>query len=187
MLLPNLAWTVLVMSEKSFGRPKPNKETTMPGPAEKLDTIRDIVEAKKTIPGAMLPILHDIQDAIGYIPSEAVPLIAEALSVSRAEVHGVITYYHHFRQHPVGKHSIRICRAEACQSVGAEALLEHARKALGCGVHETTGDGEFSLEPVYCLGQCACGPSILVDEHKLYAHVTPAKFDALIQSARGEK
>ncbi len=152
--------------------------------ASQLDTVGRIVDAKKAMPGAMLPILHAIQDEIGHIPAEAVPLIAGALNVSRAEVHGVITYYHHFRQHPPGRHTVRVCRAEACQAVGAEALLDHVRETLDCGMHETTGDGAFTVEPVYCLGHCASGPNILVDEDSLHARVTPAKFDAIVRATR---
>ena len=122
--------------------------------------------------GALLPILHDIQHAFGYVPDEAVPLIAKQLNLSRAEVHGVISYYHHFRQTPPGKHVVHVCCAEACQSVGGEELAEHAKEKL-------TADN-ITLEPVYCLGLCAIGPAIRIDETKLHARVTPEKFDALI-------
>ena len=128
--------------------------------------------------GALLPILHDIQQALGYVPDDAVPLIAKELNLSRAEVHGVITYYHHFRQTPPGKHVVRVCCAEACQSNGSEALVAHANKSLL--------DAEVTLEPVYCLGLCAIGPAVQIDETTLYALVTPEKFDALI-AALGEK
>jgi formate dehydrogenase subunit gamma len=111
-----------------------------------------------------------------------VPLVAERLNLSRAEVHGVITYYHHFRQTPTGKVVVQVCRAEACQSVGANQLAEHAVKSLGCDFHETSKDGAVTLEPVYCLGQCASGPSIMVGED-VYARVTPERFDQLMQRA----
>lgn len=131
-----------------------------------------IIERQRELPGALLPILHQIQDELGHIPPEAVPSIATALNLSRAEVHGVISYYAHFRQTPPGRHVVRVCCAEACQAVGGEALAEHARSRLaGSGV---------TLEPVYCLGLCACGPSVQVDETTLHAQVTPEKFDALI-------
>lgn len=131
-----------------------------------------ILDAHREQPGALLPVLHELQDACGHIPADAVPAIASALSLSRAEVHGVISYYHHFRQEPSGHHVVRVCCAEACQAVGGEALAEHARaRCSGSGV---------TLEPVYCLGLCACGPAVQVDETQLHAAVTPAKFDALL-------
>jgi formate dehydrogenase subunit gamma len=145
--------------------------------------IAAIVAARQDMPGALLPILHEIQDTQGYIPDTAVPVIASALNLSRAEVHGVITFYHHFRQQPAGRHVVQVCRAEACQSVGAEALAEHAQRALGCGFHETSADGQVTLEPVYCLGQCACGPAVMVGE-QLHGYVDAKRFDALVRSLR---
>lgn len=147
-------------------------------------TLEALIARHKAMPGAMLPILHAIQGAVGYIPPEAVPLIADALNVSRAEVHGVITFYHHFRQTPPGRHVVRICRAEACQAVGGEALAAHATATLACDFHETTGDGAFSLEPVYCLGQCACGPAIMIGDD-VHARVSPDKFNRLLGAKRG--
>jgi len=141
---------------------------------ESPDAIARIIESKRGQPGALLPILHEIQDTLGHIPPESVPPIAKALNLSRAEVHGVISYYHHFRQTLPGRHVIRVCCAEACQAVGGEALAEHARVQL-------EGSG-LTLEPVYCLGLCACGPALQIDETTLHAHVTPAKFDALIDA-----
>ena len=135
-----------------------------------------------SIDGALLPVLHEIQARCGYIPAEAVSLVADRLNLTRAEVHGVITYYHHFRQQPAGKVVVQVCRAEACQSVGAEALAKHVVKSLGCDFHETSKDGSVTLEPVYCLGQCACGPSIMVGED-VHARVTPERFDKLMQRA----
>ena len=151
-----------------------------------LNAIRQVIASQKFIPGALLPTLHGIQDVIGYIPPEVVPLIAEELNLSRAEVHGVITYYHHFRQQPAGTHVVQICRAEACQARGADALVAHARKILGCDFHQTTPDGEVTLEPVYCLGHCAVGPNIAIGD-ELYARITPDRFDALINAKRGAK
>lgn len=135
--------------------------------------------------GALLPILHAIQAAHGYVPSEAVPQIAERLNLSRAEVHGVISYYHHFRKSPTGKVVVQLCQAEACQAVGSDALAEHAKRALGIDFHQTTADGSVTLEPVYCLGQCACGPSMMVGEH-VHARVDGKKFDALVARARSD-
>ncbi len=133
--------------------------------------------------GALLPILHAIQAEYGYVPADAVPVIADRLDLSRAEVHGVLSYYHHFRKTPAGKVVVQLCRAEACQAVGADALAEHVKAALGCDFHETSDDGGVTLEPVYCLGQCACGPSMMVGE-RVHARVTKEKFDALMVRAR---
>lgn len=145
--------------------------------------IESIIAQRKTMPGSLLPILHDIQNTVGYIPPASVPAIAEGLNISRAEVHGVITYYHFFRQHPAGKHVVQVCRAEACQARGGESLAEHAKELLGCDFHGTTADGNFSLEAVYCLGQCASGPAIQIDDD-LHARVSPEKFNRLIQAKR---
>ncbi|MCX7165906.1 MAG: NAD(P)H-dependent oxidoreductase subunit E [Rhodocyclales bacterium] len=141
---------------------------------ENLGTVLRIVAAKQTLPGALLPILHEIQEELGHIPPESVSLIAKELNLSRAEVHGVITYYHHFRQTPPGRHVVRVCCAEACQAVGGEALAEHARARLE--------GSDLTLEPVYCLGLCAIGPALQIDETTLRARVTPEKFDALIDA-----
>ena len=150
------------------------------------DIIKNVIKAHKTETSALLPVLHDIQDALGYIPPDAVPAIAKELNISRADVHGVITYYPHFRQTPVGKHVVQVCRAEACQSVGAEALEGHIKKSLCCGFHETSADGEVTLEPVYCLGHCAVGPNIIIDD-QVHAQMTPERFDQLLTAARSEK
>ncbi|CAD5262867.1 MULTISPECIES: formate dehydrogenase subunit gamma [Halomonadaceae] len=137
------------------------------------------VDALKHKPGALLPILHALQDRIGFIPEAAVPIIADALHQTRAEVHGVISFYHHFRTTPPGRHVVQICRAEACQSVGARQLEAHAKARLGVDYHQTTPDREITLEAVYCLGNCACGPSIRVDD-SVRGRVTPDAFDALV-------
>lgn len=149
-----------------------------------LDQVRSIIQEHKAQPGAMLPVLHAIQDAIGYIPSSTVALIADELNLSRAEVHGVISFYHYFRQQAAGRHIVQICRAEACQAVGAEKLAEHAKTTLGCDFNGTSNDGQFTLEAVYCLGQCACGPNMLIDGD-LHARVSNDKFNRLMQSKRG--
>ena len=135
-------------------------------------TFDSILETQGRQPDRLLPALHAIQDALGWIPPEAVPRIAAALNLSRAEVHGVIGYYHHFRQEPPGRHVLRVCCAEACQAVGAETLAEHARARCA--------GSDVTVEPVYCLGLCACGPAVQVGETELHAAVTPAKFDALL-------
>jgi formate dehydrogenase subunit gamma len=143
------------------------------------DIVRRILGELKSKPGPLIEILHAVQAALGYVPSEAVPIIAEALNLSRAEVHGVVTFYHFFRETPPGRHTINVCRAEACQSMGADALAEHAKARLGVDFHETTPDGLFSLEPVYCLGNCACSPAAMIDG-RLYGRVTPQRFDELV-------
>lgn len=141
--------------------------------------VQDVIASLKDKPGALLPILHGIQDSQGYVPSESIPLIAEALQQTRAEIHGVITFYHHFRLTPPGRYTLQVCRAEACQARGARILEAHVQKTLGVGYHSTTLDREFSLEPVYCLGNCACGPSIRVDD-EIIGRVTPDRFDQLV-------
>jgi formate dehydrogenase subunit gamma len=130
-------------------------------------------------PGPLLQVLHAVQAGLGYIPSAAVPLIAAGLNLSRAEVHGVVTFYHHFRGAAPGEHILQICQAEACRSMHCEVLTEHAKRRLGIDFHGTTADGRFTLEPVYCLGNCACGPALMLDGN-LHGRVTPEFFDALI-------
>lgn len=129
--------------------------------------------------GNLLPILHSIQDEIGYIPDAALPLLAKALNLSRAEIHGVISFYAHFRQKPAGKHVLEVCMAEACQSMRGEELAQHARTTLACDFHETSPDGSVSLEPVYCLGLCAQSPAVMLDG-KPYAKMSPARLDSLL-------
>jgi formate dehydrogenase subunit gamma len=143
------------------------------------DAVSGAVARLKDLPGALLPILHAIQDAVGYVPEAAVPLIADGLNLSRAEVHGVISFYHYFRDTKPGRHTIHMCRAEACQSMNQAALEAHAKGALGVEFHGTTANGAFSFEPVYCLGNCACSPAIMVDG-ELYGRVTPERFDAIV-------
>lgn len=146
------------------------------------DTVRRIVAELKGRPGPLIEVLHAVQASLGYVPPAAVPLVAEGLNLSRAEVHGVVSFYHYFRSTPPGRHQVSLCRAESCQSVGAERLAEHAQRRLGIGFHETTADARFSLEPVYCLGNCACGPAAMVDG-RLYGRLTPERFDAVIAEA----
>ena len=122
-----------------------------------------IIDQLKSKEGPLLPILHELQDEFGYVPQETLPLIAHALNISRAEVHGVFTFYHDYRDHPAGRHVLKLCRAEACQSMGGDALAEHARQVLGIDWHGTTADGAVTLEPVYCLGLCACAPAAMLD------------------------
>lgn len=138
-----------------------------------------MAEANAGRPGALLPILHAIQDELGHVPEAAVPIVARVLNLSRAEVHGVVTFYHFFRTQPPGRRTVYVCRAEACQSMGALALEQHAFETLGVDYHGTTADGRFSLEPVYCLGNCACSPAVMIDE-EVHGRVTPARLDELL-------
>ena len=133
--------------------------------------IQTLIESHQTMKGALLPLLHAIQEKVGFIPSESVGEIAKGLNLSRAEVHGVITYYHFFRTQAPGKHVVQICRAESCQACGADALLALAEKTLGCQSHQTTSNGAVTLEPVYCLGLCASSPAIQVND-TLHARVS---------------
>jgi formate dehydrogenase subunit gamma len=143
----------------------------------------EIIAAHLHREGPLLPILHDVQAEWGHIPDAAQPVIAAALNISRAEIHGVVSFYHDFRDHPAGRHTIRICRAEACQSMGGAALGEAAKRALGIDWHGTTPDGAVTLEPVYCLGLCACAPAAQIDG-RLVGRVDEGKLATLIAEAR---
>lgn len=132
-------------------------------------------------PGPLLEVLHGVQDALGFVPGEAVPLIARELNLSRAEVHGVVSFYRWFRSTPPGRHVLRVCRGEACQSMGAQALEAHALATLGIDFGQTTANGAISLEPVYCLGNCACAPAVMLDG-ELRGRVTREDLDALLES-----
>ncbi len=129
--------------------------------------------------GPLLPILHALQDHFAYVPPESVPVVARALNLSRAEVHGVISFYHWFRSEPGGDKTVYICRAESCQAMGGAAVEAAAKQQLGIDYHQTTTDGRFSLEPVYCLGNCACSPAIMIDE-QVHSRVTPAALRELL-------
>ncbi len=153
-------------------------------PASVATAVRTALDAHRERPGALLEVLHAVQAELGHVPPPALPLIAQALNLSRAEVHGVVSFYHHFRSTPPGRSIVRLCRAEACQSAGARALEAHARRTLGIDFHETTADGAITLEPAYCLGNCGCGPSLLIGADELHANVTPASFDALVDRCR---
>jgi formate dehydrogenase subunit gamma len=122
-----------------------------------------IIEELKGLEGPLLPILHGIQEEFGHVPAETLPVIAEALNISKAEVHGVVTFYHDYRKEPAGRHVLKLCQAEACQSMGSDAIAAKLKQLLGIGFHETAKDGSVTLEPVYCLGLCACAPSAMLD------------------------
>lgn len=147
-------------------------------------TVQAIIADLKAKPGALLPILHAIQNTLGYIPPDSVADIASALTLSRAEVHGVISFYHYFRDTPPGKKTIQLCRAESCQAMGGMKLEAHVKERLGIDYHETTADGQFSLEPVYCLGNCVCSPAMQIGS-EIYGRVSTASFDAAL-NAEGE-
>ncbi len=147
------------------------------------EDVLSIIEAMKDQPGALLPMLHAVQDKLGYIPPDAQPLLAEGLNISRAEVHGVISFYHYFRSTPPGNHTIQICRAESCQAMGSRTLESHAKQTLNIDYQQTTLDGDITLEPVYCLGNCACSPAIRVGD-EVYGHVDKDKFDQLVSELR---
>jgi formate dehydrogenase subunit gamma len=149
-------------------------------------SITDLVDQHKDLPGALLPLLHAIQGEVGYVPDSAVATIAGGLNLSRAEVHGVISFYHDFKTHPVGRNTVQICRAEACQSMGSRLLEAHAKETLGIDYHQTTADGNITLEPVYCLGNCACSPSVRVNDD-IVARVDQDRFDELVDNLGGSQ
>lgn len=151
-------------------------------PSDTLSRVQAIVAGLKHKPGALLPILHEVRDTLGHIPENAVPVIAEGLQITRAEVHGVISFYHDFNTQPIGNHRLQICRAEACQARGSRELEHYARERLGIDYHQTTRDGEFTLEPVYCLGNCATGPSVRIGNH-IHGRVSAERFDAILSQA----
>jgi len=143
--------------------------------------IEEVVARVGDRPDALMPLLHAVQDRLGYIPVDAVPEIAGALNLSRAEVHGVISFYHDFRTAPAGRSIIRVCRAESCQAMGAVELAAHIQKRLGIEFGQTSVDGEYTLEPVYCLGNCACSPAIVVGAD-IHGRVTPERFDEILSA-----
>jgi formate dehydrogenase subunit gamma len=145
--------------------------------------VERLVAAHRHLDGALLPILHAIQEELGFVPDDGVELIAQGLNLSRAEVHGVITYYHHFRRRPPARHVVQVCRAESCQSCGANELIAHAERKLGCAMGQARADGEFALEPVYCLGLCASSPAICIGD-RLHGRMTPERFDTLVDQAK---
>lgn len=143
---------------------------------------REIVAGHQSLEGPLLPILHTVQETFGYIPREAVPVIAHGLNLSRAEVHGVVTFYHDFREAPAGRHVLKLCRAEACQSMGCEALVQQVEDHLGIKCGETSRDGRVTFEPVYCLGLCATSPSGMFDG-RIVGRLDAGGVDALLKEA----
>jgi len=143
----------------------------------------EIVDEMSGLEGPLLPILHGIQHEFGYVPQEALPVIAEGLNLSRAEVYGVVSFYHDYRSHPAGRHVLKLCQAEACQSMGSDAVTARVKQLLGIGFHETTKDGAVTLEPVYCLGLCACSPSAMLDG-KVIGRLDAARIDEIVAEVR---
>jgi formate dehydrogenase subunit gamma len=141
------------------------------------------IQELERLPGALLPILHALQDEFGYVDKAAIPLIASALNLSHAEVFGVLSFYHDFHQEPGGRHVLKVCRAEACQSMGCEKMIRHVEHRLGVKLGETTFDRSFTVEAVYCLGNCALSPAVLLDG-KLYGRVSSEVADFLIDDAK---
>jgi formate dehydrogenase subunit gamma len=147
------------------------------------EDITSIVDALRHKPGALLPILHAVQNKLGYVPPESLPILAQGLNLSRAEVHGVVSFYHYFRNAPPGNHTVQICRAESCQAMGSKALESHAKRELNVDYQQTTADGEITLQQVYCLGNCACSPAIRIGD-EIHGHVDADKFDQLMSDLR---
>jgi formate dehydrogenase subunit gamma len=151
-------------------------------PAGAETTARAIAAEHGNRPDALIEVLHKVQEALGFVPEAAVPVLADALNLSRAEVHGVVTFYHDFRREPAGRHVLKMCRAEACQAQGCEALLARAENRLGVACGGTSADGRVTLEPVYCLGLCATGPAAMMDG-TVVGRLTASKLDALLKGA----
>lgn len=151
----------------------------VPAPAPTEEEIRGLVAPLASLEGPLLPMLHAVQEAWGHVPQGAVPVLADVLNISRAEVHGVISFYHDFRDHPAGRHVLKICRAEACQAMGGHAIAESALQKLGIGWHGTTPDGAVTVEPVYCLGLCACAPAAMVDG-RVVGRLDDARIDRIL-------
>lgn len=160
-----------------------SEKPAMVGENQLHSTLQGLIEKYRSMPGALMPLLHAIQASVGYVPESSYPLIAKALNLSVAEVHGVVTFYHHFRTTPSGRHILQVCRAESCQSMGSTALEAHAKKCLNVDYHETTSDAAITLEPVYCLGNCALSPAVMLDGD-IYGKVSAEDLDVLIAEAR---
>lgn len=150
------------------------------------EVAKALIAERRALPGAVLPILHALQDRFGYVDKAAVPLIAEALNLTRAEVHGVVTFYHDFRGAPPGRHVVKVCRAESCQSMGCDKLIAHIEKRVGAALKETSSDGAVTLDPVYCLGNCALSPALMWNG-ELHGRMTPEKFDRLLKTKAGTR
>ncbi|WP_136619924.1 MULTISPECIES: formate dehydrogenase subunit gamma [Mesorhizobium] len=157
--------------------------TMQPASTEITSRTAAIIQELKGLEGPLLPILHGIQEEFGHVPHDALQVIAEALNISRAEVHGVVTFYHDYRSHPAGRHVLKLCQAESCQSMGSDAIAAKLQQLLGIGFHETTRDGSVTLEPVYCLGLCACSPAAMLDG-EVIGRLDDEKLDEIVAEVR---
>jgi formate dehydrogenase subunit gamma len=157
--------------------------TMQPASTEIASRTAAIIHEMEGLEGPLLPILHGIQEEFGHVPQDSLPIIAEALNISNAEVHGVVTFYHDYRSHPAGRHVLKVCQAEACQSMGSDAVAAKLKLLLGIGFHETTRDGSVTLEPVYCLGLCACAPSAMLDG-EVIGRLDDEKLDEIVAEVR---
>jgi formate dehydrogenase subunit gamma len=157
--------------------------TMQPASTDILERTSAVLQELKDLEGPLLPILHGIQHEFGYVPREALPLIASELNLSRAEVHGVVSFYHDFRSHPAGRHVLKLCQAESCQSMGSDAVAARLKQLLGIDFHETTKDGAVTLEPVYCLGMCACSPAAMLDG-EVIGRLDADKIDEIVAEVR---
>jgi formate dehydrogenase subunit gamma len=147
------------------------------------DRVVAIVDRNIALEGPLLPILHDVQDEFGFVPKAALKVIADKLNLSRAEVHGVMTFYHDFREEPAGRHVLKLCRAEACQSMGGDDMAERAKARLGLDWNETAEDGSVTLEPIYCLGLCACAPAAMLDG-RVIGRLDEERLDRIVKKVR---
>ena len=170
---------------KSRGRVDSGGSTSPTAPPEVTDAVRHAVDRHRGERGPLMEILHDVQVSLGCIPPPAIPLLAFELNISPADVYGVVTFYNDFREQPAGRRTVRICRAEACQSLGSEQLVDQAITSLGVELGGTTSDGDTTLGQVFCFGNCALGPSVEVDG-QLFGRVTPARLDAMLTAGRSD-
>lgn len=154
-----------------------------PATAEIESRTAAVIAEHQGLEGPLMPILHGIQEEFGYVPQESLPVIADALNLSNAEVYGVVTFYHDFRKHPAGRHVLKVCRAEACQSMGGDALAARLQQLLGLAFHETAKDGSVTLEPVYCLGLCACAPAAMLDG-EVIGRLDAEKLEEIVEEVR---
>ena len=166
-------------SDTMRGRRSPMKRDT----GKDLEAVRNLLAGVSAQPEALLPLLHQVQEEVGYIPKDAIRLVAQALNISRAEVYGVVAFYRDFREEPTAEQVVQLCMAEACQSVGCRSLAAHAQESLGVGLNEATPDGRILVESAYCFGNCAAGPTVRVGD-RVYGRVTNESFDALMRPLR---
>ena len=159
------------------------KHTLLDTSPREATAAREIALRYGNRPDALLEILHDLQEHLGFVPEAALPALAKALNLSRAEVHGVVSFYHDYRRAPAGRHVIKVCRAEACQSMGANELVAMIERFLKVKLGQTTADGAITVEAAYCLGNCALSPAMMVDG-KLVGRADPAKFEKIAAECR---